>query len=623
MDTPRPTDPNAELQPPSDAALLKSAETLEQSSAFLEGVRSFCAEDYPGARRKFHSLLLAGAKSPHLFAACAHCFLLEGDQRRADELYARAEELTPDLPDVLYSRAVLFVQAGEWDEATARLIRLSENPPLIRQGAFYLGILFPSVEELLCDVRLRLGQLHLDQGKNDLARHWYQRAIEAKPDNITALQRLGELAILSKNYLDAINHLNRILEISPLEEDRINAHNNLGIACYENGALEEAIGHLTWVLHHAPSNPTAIYNLNFIYEREGIFLRPPEIQRGIRFVDVAEGAQPIFELSNTGEMVGGEELAVIGRSTDMLRVMRLARIAAARSAPVLLRGETGTGKELLAHMITLNSSRRDAPFSVINCASMPELLLESELFGYEKGAFTGARASKQGRLEIARGGTIFLDEVTALSPMLQGKLYRSLQDGRYTPLGATRVLTVEVRIIAATNRDLRALITEGSFREDLFYLLNVISIDLPPLRDRREDVPLLVEFFLRKYSRQSSNRARARISAEDLQTLMEYEWPGNVRELENLIERAVVMGSKSSLYLEELVRLRRRRSTALRENPQATEKVTYPPRDQPRGARKTPHPLRPPGLREQPEARRPRPRHQPLHTLAQTQAIRA
>ncbi|MCC6547193.1 sigma 54-interacting transcriptional regulator [Candidatus Sumerlaeota bacterium] len=552
-----------------------SSPATDHAHAYQEGVRAFANEDFAGARRKFHSLLLGDAGNAEVLAACGHCALHEGDARKAAEFYARAESENSALPDVLYRQALLMIQSNDWEPAAQRLVHLSKSPPEIREGTFYLGLLFDSTTEFLCDVRLHLGQMALDQGNEAEARGWYLQSLEAKQDNVTALQRLGELAILSKKYIEAIGHLNRILETSPLEDDRINAHNNLGIAYYENGALEEAINHLTYVLRHAPSNATAIHNINFIYEREGIFHRPDQMARGIRFVDVAEGAQPIFELTDVGELNGSAEVAIIGKSAEMLRVMRLARIAAARDTPVLIRGENGTGKELLAQVIALNSSRRDAPFSVLNCAAMPEVLLESEIFGHEKGAFTGARAPKQGRFELARGGTIFLDEVSGLSPMLQGKLYRALNDGRFLPVGGTRTIPVEVRIIAATNRDLQEMIAQGLFREDFYYLLNVIGIELPPLRERRADIPLLVDFFLDKFSRRS-NVSKARVSAEDLQILMDHEWPGNIRELENLIQRSVVMGSKSSLYLEELVRLRRTKSTTARETAGFPEKIAYP-----------------------------------------------
>ncbi|MEO8377434.1 MAG: sigma 54-interacting transcriptional regulator, partial [Candidatus Sumerlaeota bacterium] len=351
-----------------------SSPAADHAHAYQEGVRAFAKEDFAGARRKFQSLLLGDVGNAEVLAACGHCALHEGDARKAAEFYGRAESENDALPDVLYRRALLMAQAGDWEPAAQRLAQLEQSPPEIRGGTFYLGLLFTSTADFLCDVDLHLGQMALDQGNEDVARAWYVKSLAAKPDNVTALQRLSELAILSKKYIEAIGHLNRILETSPLEDDRINAHNNLGIAHYENGALEEAITHLTYVLRHAPSNATAIHNINFIYEREGIFRRPDQMARGIRFVDVAEGAQPIFELTDAGEMSGSAEVAIIGRSAQMLRVMRLARIAAARDTPVLIRGENGSGKELLAQVIALNSSRRDAPFSVLNCASMPEVL---------------------------------------------------------------------------------------------------------------------------------------------------------------------------------------------------------------------------------------------------------
>ncbi|HKD04147.1 MAG TPA: sigma-54 dependent transcriptional regulator [Terriglobales bacterium] len=242
---------------------------------------------------------------------------------------------------------------------------------------------------------------------------------------------------------------------------------------------------------------------------------------------------------------------IVGKSEPMLKIFDLvAQVAPSRST-VLLQGESGTGKELIAKAIHLNSARRDRPFVPVNTGSMPPDLLESTLFGHVKGAFTSAIASKKGLFEIADRGTLFLDEIGTMSMDTQSKILRVLQDRKFMHLGGVHELQVDVRIIAATNVDLRQQVKDGKFREDLFYRLNVITIDLPPLRQRKEDIPLLVDFFLDKYS-QENERPRRRISTEALRPLVAYSWPGNVRELENVMERAVVLSSGTDVGIELL-----------------------------------------------------------------------
>src|SRR5689334_3653516 len=237
---------------------------------------------------------------------------------------------------------------------------------------------------------------------------------------------------------------------------------------------------------------------------------------------------------------------IVGKSEVMLKIFDLvAQVAPSRST-VLLQGESGTGKELIAKALHLNSPRRDRPFVPVNTGSMPADLLESTLFGHVKGAFTSAIASKKGLFEIADRGTLFLDEIGSMGIETQAKILRVLQDRKFMHLGGVHEIQVDVRIIAATNVDLRQLVREGKFREDLFYRLNVITIDLPPLRQRKEDIPLLVEFFLRRYS-QENDRPLRRLTPEALRPLVNYSWPGNVRELENVIERAVVLSSSPEI----------------------------------------------------------------------------
>jgi DNA-binding NtrC family response regulator len=233
---------------------------------------------------------------------------------------------------------------------------------------------------------------------------------------------------------------------------------------------------------------------------------------------------------------------IVGKSEPMLKIFDLvAQVAPSRST-ILLQGESGTGKELIAKAIHMNSPRKDAPFVPVNTGSMPTDLLESTLFGHVKGAFTSAIASKKGLFEIANKGTLFLDEIGTMSMETQAKILRVLQDKRFMHLGGVQELQVDVRIIAATNVDLRQAVKEGKFREDLFYRLNVITVDLPPLRSRKEDIHLLVDYFLKKFC-EENEKPLCTVSTEALRPLLDYDWPGNVRELENVIERAVVLAN--------------------------------------------------------------------------------
>jgi DNA-binding NtrC family response regulator len=242
---------------------------------------------------------------------------------------------------------------------------------------------------------------------------------------------------------------------------------------------------------------------------------------------------------------------IIGESGQMQEVFSLVRRVAPSDATVLIRGESGTGKELIAKAIHFASPRASGPLVKVNCAALPESLLESELFGHEKGAFTGAVAARKGRFELADGGTIFLDEVGDLPPGVQVKLLRVLQEREFERVGSSRPVAVNVRLLAATHRDLEALVRDGRFRDDLYYRINVVTISLPPLRERREDLPLLIDQFL-KASAEKNSRVIEGLSREAREALLRYDYPGNVRELENLIERAVVLSRGQVIGIGDL-----------------------------------------------------------------------
>ena len=243
----------------------------------------------------------------------------------------------------------------------------------------------------------------------------------------------------------------------------------------------------------------------------------------------------------------------IGQCPAMQKVFALIRKVADTRSTVLITGESGTGKELVARAIHMQSHRHDAPFVTVNCGALTETLLESELFGHMKGAFTGAVANKPGLFEVAHGGTLFLDEISETSLSLQVKLLRVIQEKSFKRVGGTADITVDVRIIAATNQDLRQAVESGTFREDLYYRLNVIPIHLPPLRERREDIPLLVEHFLERFNREHGKRIR-RVSPEAMELLVQAPWRGNVRELENVLERAVALSDGEVLTVDLLPR---------------------------------------------------------------------
>ena len=231
---------------------------------------------------------------------------------------------------------------------------------------------------------------------------------------------------------------------------------------------------------------------------------------------------------------------IIGRSPAMKKLFETMALVAPSEATVLIVGESGTGKELIANAIHQNSPRKDQSFIKVNCAALPETLLESELFGHEKGAFTGAIARKQGRFQLAHNSSIFLDEVAEMAPTTQAKILRVLQEREFEPVGSTQTIKVDTRVIVATNKNLEKEIQEGRFREDLYYRLNVVTVEVPPLRQRREDIPLLADFFRKQYA-EKNRRPMEGFTPRATDLLMRYDWPGNVRELENIIERAVIM----------------------------------------------------------------------------------
>jgi DNA-binding NtrC family response regulator len=271
----------------------------------------------------------------------------------------------------------------------------------------------------------------------------------------------------------------------------------------------------------------------------------------VRITKVLDNQRLYAEVTQLREQVRRQSdfTMLFGTSPKMMEVKMTIEQVADTTATVLIRGESGTGKEVVARMVYAESSRCDKPFVKVNCAAIPHELLESELFGYEPGAFTGATRQKLGKFEQANGGTIFLDEISEMHPSLQAKLLHVLQDHEFSRLGGKRDIQVDVRVLAATNKPLERAVEEGVFREDLFYRLNVVSIHIPPLRERREEIPVFLEYFLERYSRHYGKRPPM-FSDYAVNRMMEYAWPGNIRELENLVKRYVIVGNEAQIIRE-------------------------------------------------------------------------
>ncbi len=271
----------------------------------------------------------------------------------------------------------------------------------------------------------------------------------------------------------------------------------------------------------------------------------------LRIMKVLDKQRLVTEVSQLRDQVRRQSdfSMLFGTSPKMEEVKTTIEQVADTTATVLIRGESGTGKEVVARLCYAQSSRRDKPFVKVNCAAIPHELLESELFGYEPGAFTGANRQKLGKFEQANYGTIFLDEISEMHPALQAKLLHVLQDGEFSRLGGKRDIAVDVRVLSATNKPLERAVEDGLFREDLFYRLNVVTIHIPPLRERREEIPILLDFFVRKYSEYYGKNPPA-FSDNAVGKMMEYPWPGNIRELENLVKRYVIVGNESQIIRE-------------------------------------------------------------------------
>ena len=529
-------------------------EALDKQSE--EGIAAFEEGEYEKALRLFKSVL---QKQP--FSAFAHrdvghaAFHLQ-DFNTALEYYEKALKIHPNLLDVHFNTGLIHLKRGHVNDAMFSFLEtLHLNHPLT-SGSYYLG-LFHTQESLAFQCRLNLGMLFREKGDLEKALEQYRLLLDSNPKNVLALGSLGDCLMALERFDEAIQVYKRALKILPDGEEKLNIQNDLGICYFKKGEMEKAITEFKAVLKKNPDHVNAIYNLGQVYYHEGLTGRMKEDYE--EFVKSSKNAASIlFALSKSMVSVASankgkpqEETLLVGQSPVMKLILDLIKRAAASDATVLILGENGTGKELVARSIHQQSVRHDKPFVALACSALSESLLESELFGHEKGSFTGAVGQKIGRFEAADHGTVFLDEIGEISPSTQVKLLRVLQEREFERVGGTQTIPVDIRVIAATNRDLKQAIQDGKFREDLYYRLNVIVVEMPPLRDREGDLPLLVKYFLERLKAKRPTRFEG-ISEEALNIMRRYRWPGNVRELENVVERIVTLNDDILIKPEHL-----------------------------------------------------------------------
>ncbi|HET9869039.1 MAG TPA: sigma 54-interacting transcriptional regulator, partial [bacterium] len=397
-----------------------------------------------------------------------------------------------------------------------------------------------------------------ERGELEKALEQYRLVLAGSPKNILALGNLGDALMALERFEEAVKTYKKALKLLPESGERLNLQNDLGVAYFKKGEIESAIAEFKAVLKADPDHVNAIYNLGQVYYHEGLTGRMKKDYE--EFVKSSKDAASIlFSLSKSmvsvataaGKGPGQDDPSLVGNSPAMKKVQDLIKRAAASDATVLILGENGTGKELVAKAIHQQSNRYDKPFVPIACSALSESLLESELFGHEKGSFTGAVGLKVGRFEAADHGTVFLDEIGEISLSTQVKLLRVLQEREFERVGGTESLKVDIRVIAATNRDLKQAIQAERFREDLYYRLNVIVIETPPLRRREGDLPLLIRHFIDRQKAKRSTRFEG-VSGEALRLMEQYAWPGNVRELENVVERILTLNDDTLIRPEHL-----------------------------------------------------------------------
>jgi DNA-binding NtrC family response regulator len=512
--------------------------------AWNEALQRFLRGDYSGATKELQGLLKeGGAVGARAGAWAGHALFFQGREAEAEASYRAALDGDPGLWGAAYQLGALAFAAGRHADALEAFTRASRLEPELEfspLSAMFSG----SPDTAKARVHLFMGLSLRELGRTADAEEALDRSIALDAANPLPYGVLGNLLMASGRFAEAAQRFSAALKTVKDEQGLISLNNDLGVAYFQSGDLDKASLAFKRVLKEKPDDPNALHNLGMLYLKRGM---GEELRHDLREFLKADQAEQLL-LGLTRSLVEGArgappaaDTGIVGQSPAIQDTLHLVDRASRTDANVLILGENGTGKERVARAIHRLGARAKGPFVAVNCAALPESLLESELFGHEKGAFTGAAQAKPGRFELAQGGTLFLDEIGDLMPSLQVKLLRVVQEKAFERVGGTRTLKPDFRLIAATHEDLRKAVVEGRFREDLFYRLFVLPIELAPLRDRGEDIPLLAEHFLRRFAERTGRRRAQRLSPQALERLRGHPWPGNVRELENCIERAVAM----------------------------------------------------------------------------------
>lgn len=463
--------------------------------------------------------------------------------------YGKASEAYLGLPeekrqwDVLFNLALISINKNEASEAIDYLTAIKTDSIETKDSPLYC-LRYRDPSKAAADICLYLGALLKNEGRLDEARAAFLTAVDHSPDSELAYANIGDIAFKKDKYDEAIEFYLKAINATGDSLKKSSLYNDMGFAYFRKGSLEEAVDSFKQALKLNPENKNALHNLGVMYVKNGMQEKVKDDYR--EFLSQDEGVDIVFNLSRSIMNAAREESAAdevvdfTGVDAKMKAVKEIVVKAAETDGTVLIFGENGTGKELAARAIHRLSRRSEMPFVVVNCGALPESLLESELFGHEKGSFTGAHKERKGRFELAEGGTIFLDEIGDISPAMQVKLLRVVQYREFERVGGTETIKAGVRIIAATNRDLKKMVAEGKFREDLYYRLYVLPVSLPPLRERGNDVMILADKFLSGFSAKYG-RSFSGFSAEASRAMLGYRWPGNVRELENTIERITTL----------------------------------------------------------------------------------
>jgi sigma-54 specific flagellar transcriptional regulator A len=528
------------------------AAAREPSQVVLSIIADFKNRNFEGISGKIHSIEGSYDRN-FILKAEGDLAFVTGNYREAEKNYNSILKSKRQW-DTLYNMALINLNANKTDEAIENLQAIKPSAENIRQSFIY-SERYSGKDALMADIQMYLGILYKNAEKNAAAAKSFEKALACGASGELVHANLGDLYFKEDNYDKAIKHYEAAVKISEDAMKKSNLYNDLGFAYFRKGLMQEAVESLKKSLIMNPENKNAVYNLGLIYVKDGMQDKIKDDYK--EFLSHGEGVDILFNLTKSMMQAAKQEsekvssIDFIGEDPGVRKVKEIIVKASETDSTVFIEGENGTGKELAARAIHKLSKRQDKPFIVVNCGALPETLLESELFGYEKGAFTGAVKEKQGRFEIADKGTVFLDEIGDITQAMQVKLLRFVQQREFERVGGNETKKVDVRIITATNRDIKKLTSEGRFREDLFYRLYVLPVMMPPLRERGGDIMLLAGYFLKVFSAKYGKKFRL-FTKEAADAILSYSWPGNVRQLENMIERTVTLHDAAEVRLDFL-----------------------------------------------------------------------